>query len=403
MIWTEALVRHKIYITWSLCEKTLKKRHSRSCYKLFLFDWELGDNRIANGTYVGLKKQPKDWLSLTIAFAKGIDTCLVSDSHQPCFNVLLLCRQAFDEAAPIFYSQNCFVFCATKELQSMDWQSSGLLPAYAFLKDRSEYTLQMIKRIEIQFIDLNCDDNDFDGRVYPLTSDDIGSSHSHRRADLFSLLKARVNLHYLGLYIAGWSITAMLPDKAVLDFPNVTILESLCDLGQVDRFALKFVTRSQLLEFDDAAPASHLQGGSPIRCRVHSGHGSQCFVRAANEAQTFDEDYAWGDCGLAHESLRAAAFARLLRHYILKNGKEKKYQDINVVMGLRDDMSYLMLSMDDDKMGNSHLGDVQNQVQQTPPKSIDEIDTFAMVGGSCILDQVEPQAWTTPPWWIKEK
>lgn len=402
MIWTGALVRHRIYITWNICESTLQDAHTRTCYRLSLLDWDCGNTHNGSGTYVGVQKQPQDWLSMIMAFSQGSDTSLDDDNNQPYLNALLLCRQAYDEAAPIFYSQNCFVFCATEMLQSGALESSGLPPAYAFLKDRSAYTLQMIKRIEIQLLDHRL----YDGvagepRSYPLSTVGTDSMQSYRHTDLFTLLKANVSLDYLGLYIAGWSVSQELPDKAIFDRNNVPALESLCNLRQVNRLALNYVTRTSLVNFEHVAPVNRRD--SPIRCHIHPGHGLQCYLKAANEAIPYDHDWELTDCGLAHESLRAAAFARLLRHHILKNGKDKGYQDINVVTGMRDDMPYLMLSTDDDKSGRSHLGDVHGQPQQKSTNNITaEINTFAMVGDSGLLDQLEPQRWT-PHWSTEEK
>lgn len=396
MIWTEALVRDRIYVTWAFCEDTLQEEHSRTCCR-FTRLWNNFESLHTIGTYVGLQKKPKDWLSRVMAFAKGYDANSDADNDQPSLNALLLCRQVFNESAPMFYSQNCFVFCATQEQQSDAWESCGLLPAYAFLKDRSKYAMQLIRRIEIQFLDLSF----FDGTIpeqlwYPLCTVDTGSQQSYRHREVFSLLKSNVNLDYLGLYIAGWNVSPELPNKDEFGGSFVTILESLCDLRKVDRLAINYVTRTFLLETEPADPAS--PQGSPIRCHIHSGHGSQCFVKAAKEAITFDADWENADCGLAHESLRAAAFARLLRHYMLKNGDKKGYQDIRVVMGIRHTIKYLMLSTDDDKVGRSHLEETRDQRQPTPADhDTAEIETFTVDGGSGILDQVNSQGWT-PPW-----
>lgn len=397
MIWTKALVRYKIYVTWAFCENTRQQEHSRTCCRIMQNEYEWITTSHPSGTYVGVQKQPKDWFDRVMAFAIRDDADLYADNDQPSLNTLLLCRQVFDEAAPIFYSQNCFVFCATKEPQSDTLETSGLLPAYVFLKDRSKFTLRMIKRIEIQFLDLFF--IEADTIPYPLSTLDADSGPQYCRPDLFSLLKANVNLEYLGLYIAGWRISHRLPEKDILDEDVETALRCLLGLRQVDRLAINYVTRTDLLEterMDHASPR-----GSRIRCHIHPGHGSECFVKAAKEADPYDFHWHDAECGLAHESLRAAAFARLLRHHLLRNGDKKGYQDIKVVMGMRDTIDYLMLSTDDDKAGRSHLEETQDQPQSTPAKhDTAEIDTFAVAGGSGILDQVEPQGWT--PYWSTE-
>lgn len=204
----------------------------------------------------------------------------------------------------------------------------------------------------------------------------------------------------MGLYVSGVSISGELPDISMFDRSPGSILESLCGLRQADRLAIKYVTHTELLKTSPPNLAS--PRSSPIRCVRHAGHGTQCFVRAAKEGRQYDDDWELIDCGQAHESLRAAAFARLLRHHILTNGKDKGYQDINVMMGIRDKVQYLVLSTDDDKMGRSHVGDVHHHpLQKLAIDDAAEIDVFALVGGSCILDQVAPQGWT--PHWSTEK
>lgn len=137
MIWTEALVRHRIYVTWTLCENTLQGTHSRVCCRFTRWcedDWGSVD---AIGTYVGLQRPPKDWLSLNLALIKRDDTSLDAVNDQPYLDTLSVCLQAFDEAAIVFYSQNCFVFCAPQNVQLDESESTGVLPAFAFLSDRS--------------------------------------------------------------------------------------------------------------------------------------------------------------------------------------------------------------------------------------------------------------------------
>lgn len=394
MIWTQALVRHRIYITWALCEKTLQEDHTRTCCRVTSPGHSYDS---VHGTYVGLQKQPKNWPSRIMAFTLGKDGNLDADNDQPSLNTLLACRQASNEAAAIFYSQNCFVFCATHEREEKCGGSSGLLPAYAFLKDRSKHTLHMIKRIEIQFLDFSFLDGKMDefNAIYPLTDKGLLQYSSRRHTDLFSLIKANMNLDYLGLYIAGWSISHELPGEGLDCSSDQSVLGGLCGLRQVDRLSINYITR---MEPELAAPAG--PQGSSLGFHIHPGHGRRCFLEATKISQEYDDEWFTAGCPLAHDSLRAAAFARLLRHYILKNGNKKGYQDIEVIVGTREGIDYLMLSTDDDKVGRSYLGERHGQPQSKPANhDTARIDTFALVGGSKILDEVQPRRWT--PIWDK--
>lgn len=139
-IWAHALVRTEIHVAWVACEDNIQKSHSRSCHNFQYRQPYTGKITQRSGTYVGLSKQPIDWLDLTAcAVMEILEIETDMDIDQPCLNTLLVCRQVYNEAAPIFYSQNCFVFGSSETLGISG--STALLPAYTSLKDRSENIL----------------------------------------------------------------------------------------------------------------------------------------------------------------------------------------------------------------------------------------------------------------------
>lgn len=329
------------------------------------------------------------------------------DNDQPYINALLACRQVFNEAAPIFYSQNCFVFGISKTLDPSG--STALLPAYTFLKDRSKPTLQWIKRIELQFMSDTRDSYQFQKvDFYPVSDASFADPEQPQIAQLlFPFIKANLSLNYLGLSFAGWCTAHKLPDEKVSNSPGGTTLALICNLGKVGRLAIKYANETMLLK---TLPGSQMRTRYvPNRCDVHADHGRQCFATNGrqDELKYLSEDpycILWAGlsgCDMAHESLRAAAFARLLRHHILENGDQRGYQHIKVVMGIEELINYIYLETDDDKTGKSYLEETEHQYT-----SIDEVftkfDPFASAGGSAVLDEVQPHGWT-PQWAVKEQ
>ncbi|KAJ4422887.1 hypothetical protein N0V82_002413 [Gnomoniopsis sp. IMI 355080] len=416
MIWTQALVRPEIHVAWVACEDALQKDHShRTCYTFRYWSADIEGYTNGHGTYVGLQKQREDDIlsrTLTIQSEKEVD------NDQPYLNTLLLCRSVFAEAAPIFYSQNCFVFGGPPVTDEMTG-STPLLPAHAFLKDRSTDTLSMIKRIELQFIGGFYSNRHGWLYTYPfanygLPTDDCEASIEQEESEegLFPLFKTNLSLDYLRLSICGWSTTHKLPDETIFKSGINPVLAHLCDMNKVGRLAIKFTNHTELLE------TSPVESEYPTHCRkrchVHSDHGSQCFARDATENDDLLEiedgdfflnpcEFTWNrlsGCSIAHETLRAAAFARLLRHHILENGEKKGYQDIKVLMGGGDTNfgQFIHVCTDDDKDGKSYLDEEQHQEMVSEY----DIDPFASAGGSGILDEVQPHGWT-PQWAVEEE
>lgn len=416
LIWTYALVRPKIHVAWVACKHTAHKSHSRTCHHFQYFD-DYNNSKTAHGsgTYVGLTKQPKDWLDLTVsAFLEEPQAVTDVDNDQPYLNTLLVCRQVYHEAALVFYSQNCFVFGSSALL--VESGSTALLPAYAFLKDRSETTLKWIKRIELQFISGLQDPLAFrQPAFYPVSDTSFKGSEQPQIAQLlFPFIKVNLSLDYLGLSFAGWCTAHKLPDDKVFESPEGSTLAHLCNLGKVGRLAIKYATESYLLKTSSRSPENRK------RCVVPANHGRECFGGNATRDDSkmppgrplvvTGEDMS--GCGIAHESLRAAAFARLLRHHILENGEQRGFRHIKIAMGVADrdvadedvadgglaheDVEYIYLQTDDDKTGKSYLE--KEQLQDTSiNKGLSEFDPFASAGGSGVLDEVQPHGWT-PQW-----
>lgn len=405
LIWTYALVRPKIHVAWVACEHTAQKSHSRTCHN-FQYPHPYNGNIIhGSGTYVGLSKQPKAWLDVTVsAFLEETEVGTDVDNDQPYLNTLLVCRQVYKEAALVFYSQNCFVFGNSALLAPSG--STALLPAYTFLKDRSETTLKWIKRIEMHFMSGLRDPLAFrQPAFYPVSDTSFADSEQPQIARLlFPFIKANLSLDFLGLSFAGWCTTHQLPDKKIFDGPDGSTLAHLCDLGKVGRLAIKYANESFLFKTSPRGP-----GGNKKRCDVPANHGRQCF--AANTQRDdckmppgrplviTGEDLS--DCGIAHESFRAAAFARLLRHHILENGEQRGYRHIKIAMGVaerdgaEDGVEYIYLQTDDDRTGKSYLEEQEQRQDSSVDEDITEFDPFASAGGSAILDELQPHGWTT--------
>lgn len=406
LIWTHALVRPNVYVTWSSCDETMQDIHSRTCirFRYWTPACDAGNVVCASGTYVALRKKLQDWISLSLSVVGGKSITTSIENDRPQLNTFSICRQILNEASPIFYSKNCFVFCGPHEVDPLG--CAGLLAAYAFLKDRSKDTLLMIKHIELHFIAQPIAGEHDEERVYPLLPGDQVSKETNCHHEMFSFLHTNLDLEYLGLSFAGWSTAHRLPDRTLFHSDIYSILEEICDLRKVGRLAIKYATQTRLLETSPADPS--IPDGDAVRCHIHLGHGSHCFARDVTLDSLLYEDDAsditWQDlsgCGIAHESLRAAAFARLLRHRILEKGDQKGYQDIQIVMGVRDGMSYMMLSTDDDKVGKSHLA--KQRIRETAAgEEITEVDPFADAGGSQVLDAVQPVGWT-PKWAVEGK
>lgn len=327
------------------------------------------------------------------------------DNDQPYLNTLLVSRWVFNEAAPIFYSQNCFVFGSSQVLDLHG--STALLPAYTFLKDRRETILGWIKRIELQFIGNFRDEQ---SPSYPLSDTSFADLEQPQIAQLlFTFIKANLSLDFLGLSFAGWCTAHKLPDRGVFDSPGGSTLARLCDVGKVGRLAIKYANESCLLNVTDGTTDNQR------RYHVHTGHGRQCF---ADNVALDDEHFppgsyldinlgAFHGCSIARESFRAAAFARLLRHHLLENGDQRGYQRINVIMGVDDwavddwGARYFELETDDDKTGKSYLEE-QDRQESSPYEDPTQFDPFASAGGSAILDEVQPHGWV-PIWAVEEQ
>lgn len=326
------------------------------------------------------------------------------DNDQPYLNTLLVSRQVFSEAAPIFYSQNCFVFGSSQSLNLCG--STALLPAYTFLRDRREPILGWIKRIELQFIgNLHDAHRLLQPPSYPLSDTSFADSEQPLIAQLlFPFIKANLSLDFLGLSFAGWCTAHKLPDREVFDSPQASTLAHLCNLGKVGRLAIKYANETYLLKVPDGDTEN------PRRYDVHTGHGRQCF---AQNVMLDDGHFSPGryldinldqfdGCSIARESFRVAAFARLLRHHVLENGDQRAYQHIRVVMGVDDwDARYIELETDDDKTGKSYLEEEQRQ-ETSMYGDLTKFDPFASAGGSAALDEVQPHGWS-PQWAVGQQ
>lgn len=143
------------------------KRRKRATRRLSEFDEKdieyygvLGDDNDGEeadvGTYFSPRRCHDDWAEYVMRTMSPDLPQDFRDSYhpRPDLNIFLACRQARNEAEPIFYSENCFTFCTCNQLRDYNAarEISAVHAACCFFQDRSPKALKEIKQIELHVV-----------------------------------------------------------------------------------------------------------------------------------------------------------------------------------------------------------------------------------------------------------
>lgn len=306
-IWRSLLVKTKIYISFTNCRllpaQRGARRKQRAVKEVSDFDenhveyygvLDEEDNEEAHvGTYFSPRRSHDDWAGYVANCLATRPPKFVDDHHvRPRLDIFRACSRIRNEAEPIFYSENCFVFCTCN--QHDDYNAardiSAAHAACSFFEDRSPQILRDIKHIELHVLSFPRE----------LPGVPLGwhfpDSNMKMWREMAKIIKSKMNLQRLSIRLGGW-VPEIASERGIGNYLLRTAvhpeIDELFAIPQVKRLSICFTTAA-------------------VSLAVCDRHGEWCFTNTRNSPC----------CPLASECLAALSFIKSLRCKLLASGKQ---------------------------------------------------------------------------------